>query len=52
MRKTKIIAFMNAYTQGVSGGDHRFIEIARRLVNKDGVETRAIMNEWNVYRGE
>jgi len=27
----KLIAFLNAYTQGMSGGDLRFIEIIRRL---------------------
>lgn len=42
MRKTKIIALMNAYTQGMSGGDHRFIEIARRLVNKDDVKIEIV----------
>jgi len=29
--KRKLIAFMNAYTQGISGGDVCFIEIAKRL---------------------
>lgn len=29
--KRKIIAFMNSYTQGMSGGDICFIEIAKRM---------------------
>ena len=31
----KIIVFLNAYTQGVSGGDLRFIEIAKRIFPDD-----------------
>lgn len=30
-----IIAFLNAYTQGISGGDLRFIEISKRIFPKD-----------------
>jgi len=33
MNNKKFIAFMNAYTQGISGGDACFIEIAKRLNN-------------------
>lgn len=29
--KPKLIAFLNSYTEGVSGGDIRFIEIAKRI---------------------
>jgi hypothetical protein len=33
--KLKLIAFFNSYVQGISGGDIRFIEIAKRIVQKD-----------------
>ena len=33
----KIIAFVNAYTQGVSGGDLRFIELAKRMFPQDTI---------------
>lgn len=29
--KPKLIAFLNSYTEGISGGDIRFVEIAKRL---------------------
>ena len=37
MTISKIIAFMNAYSQGKSGGDMVFIEIAKRIKNYDKV---------------
>lgn len=44
--KIKIIAFMNAYTQGMSGGDLRWIEIGRRLINIDkSVEIDIVTSE-------
>lgn len=35
MKKTIVYAFMNAYSSGKSGGDIRFIEVAKRWKNAD-----------------
>ena len=37
-RKVKLVAFLNAYFQGVSGGDIRFVEIMKRLEEKKDIE--------------
>lgn len=34
-KKFRLIALLNSYTQGISGGDARFIEIAKRLNEKN-----------------
>ena len=39
----KLIAFMNAYTQGMSGGDARFIEVVKRLDNFEKIVVTSLL---------
>jgi glycosyltransferase involved in cell wall biosynthesis len=43
--KMKIVAFLNAYVQGVSGGDSRFIEIMKKLCEKGDVELTVVTSK-------
>ena len=45
MKKPKLIAFMNAYSQGKSGGDMAFIEIAKRVKNFEKVIITSYLGE-------
>jgi len=38
----KVVAFLNAYTRGLSGGDLRFIEIMKRLEEKRDMELTVV----------
>lgn len=41
----KVVAFLNAYTQGLSGGDLRFIEIMKRLTEKERIELTVVTSK-------
>ncbi|MBW2059017.1 MAG: hypothetical protein JRJ26_16130, partial [Deltaproteobacteria bacterium] len=41
----RLIAFMNAYTEGISGGDACFVEIAKRLVKYDKIVITSILGK-------
>lgn len=44
-RKPKIIAFINAYSQGKSGGDMVFIEVAKRIKEFDKVVVTSLLGK-------
>lgn len=44
-KRAKLIAFMNAYSQGKSGGDMVFIEVAKRLKDYDKVVVTSLLGE-------
>ena len=41
-KRINVIAFLNAYLQGVSGGDSRFVEIMKRLCEKNAVNLTVV----------
>ncbi len=41
----KIIAFLNSYTEGLSGGDLRFIEIMKRLTQNEDVKLTIVTSK-------
>lgn len=49
--KPKLIAFLNAYTEGISGGDLRFIEIAKRISSDKVVITSLLGRKLCEKRG-
>lgn len=59
----RIISFLNAYTQGISGGDLRFIEVVKRLreynftiitsaLGKKTCETRGVITQYIILSKE
>ena len=45
MRKRKLIAFLNAFSKGISGGDVFFIELAKRMNEYDKVIVTSLLGK-------
>lgn len=43
--RMKVVAFLNAYTQGLSGGDLRFVELMKRLEEKGDIELTVVTSK-------
>lgn len=44
-KRPKLVAFMNAYSQGISGGDNAFIELAKRINDFDIIIVTSLMGK-------